>query len=320
MKLALVFNLDDHKLSRDNYSQVYRSQFVALMQRFDSVQYVVESCSAKDIEADVIIFYDVHSAHHIVIDGIEKHSAVKYEYLNDPHQKETVGVLNVSNRFICKLNCKARIARVLERGVSYIICPSTTGYFKHFAPLLGKRAEEMLLWFPLSPTIRYFTHRTMLLPQRAPLVLGNGSMAKSGDVEGYQFRQWAYRQKCIYFRNHCLGGGNIPKGKDYPDYLALFVGGLALNSVYTVPKYSEIPLAGCVCFAQEHPDYTKMGFKDGESCIYVNKENFVDTINAFKSDIPSYQPIADAGRKLMEDNWTAEKFADHIWQHAKDRV
>ncbi len=322
MRLALIFKEKDNKLLPSTYSQAYRSQFLALANRFEWMTPVTKDCNAKDIDADVIVFYDVHSSHHIKIDGIEKHPAVKYEYINDPHQLETKGYYiqrnlpPTSGELIHKLGIEQRAKRILERRIDYVICPSTTGYYQFLAPHIGKCAEEMLLWFPTSPTIRYFKDRKRPLSRRGPHVLANGAVLEGINTNGYVFRRWAFEQDCVYHCNH-TATSSTPGGRDFPDFLANFAGALALNSVYCCPKYSEIPLAGCVAFVQEHPDYTKMGFRDGMNCIYVNKENFVDTINAFKSDVEAYQPIADAGRKLIEDNWTAEKFADFIYDHSK---
>jgi len=319
IKLALIYDVKDRKLQSDSYSQVYRSQFLALQHRFENVQHVVESCSADDIDADVIIFYDVHSSHHFKIDGIKHHGAIKYEYLNDPHQEDVKGRYNFDNSYIHKLGPKQRVKRLLLREVQYIICPSVNGYYEYLAPYLNGQADDMLLWFPASPTIRYFKNRTRPLAARIEKVLANGALAEGGTC-GYKFRRWAFQQKCVYFSPHYAENHKAPIGRDYPDFLAKFAGALALNSIYIVPKYLEIPLAGCVCFAQKHPDYERMGFKNGKNCIFVDKENFTDVIEGFKKDVSSFQKIADAGRELIEEKWTAECFADCIYNHAKKRL
>jgi hypothetical protein len=113
-----------------------------------------------------------------------------------------------------------------------------------------------------------------------------------------------------------MANPSVPRGLDYPNLLIRYAGALALCDTHAPPKYVEIPMSGCVCFAQYQKDYERMGFKDLESCIYVTKENFKDVINDFKNNVEDYQCIADAGRKLIEENWTADKFADFIYNHA----
>jgi len=121
---------------------------------------------------------------------------------------------------------------------------------------------------------------------------------------------------------HALHDPDTPKGDKFIEFLSGWAGALALTNFAVVPKYLEIPLAGCVCFAQQHEDYVRMGFKDMESCIFVDRGNFekrvVDFINARPAN--SYQSIADAGRKIVEENYTAEHFAEFIYQHMEKAI
>ena len=60
MKLALIYDKNDHKLTPEAYSQCYRYQFLALQKVYDEVIHITEECDILDVDADVIIFYDVH--------------------------------------------------------------------------------------------------------------------------------------------------------------------------------------------------------------------------------------------------------------------
>jgi len=71
-------------------------------------------------------------------------------------------------------------------------------------------------------------------------------------------------------------------------------------------------------FCRKAEDYEQMGFKDMENCIYIDKDNFKERTQKFlNSDLREYQKIANAGRELIEQKWTAEKFADALYEHAK---
>jgi hypothetical protein len=313
LKCAVVFNKEDRKLLPSAYSWTYRDMFWALGERFDT-RSVTKPCSAKDIEADVIIFFDVHSSHHIKIDGIENHNAVKYEYFNDPHQEDFEGYYQ-DNSYVKKLGAEKRCRRAKERGVRYIICPYKNGYHQYIEPYAG---DMEFIWFPVAPRAR----NTMRPPlaKRKPLVLCNGHLWRGVDeFRPYEFRGWASRQPSVCSLPHWTLDKEIPSGNTYQTFLCLFAGALALCDTYVVPKYLEIPLTKTLCFAQYQPEYEDMGFKDGESCIYVTKENFNETIEAFKANPAEYQPIADKGYETAL-NWTAEKFAEHIYQHAKERI
>ena len=45
----------------------------------------------------------------------------------------------------------------------------------------------------------------------------------------------------------------------------------------------------------------------------MNKGNFEERIRDFLSSIQSYQSIADAGIKLVGDNYTAKHFANFVY-------
>ena len=317
MKCSLVYSPTDSKLITVSYSQVYRDQWLALGKRFEQIQSITDDCSAEDIDGDVIIFYDPHSSHHIQIDGIEKHKAVKYEYMDDPHQFEVKGQHQVTGEDVHKLGTKGRIQRAKDRNIDYIICPYTESYFKCFSKLLDE-PEKKLVWFPPCPDIERYEPEPLV--KRKPEVLANGAVRHLPGFDGYELRKWAHKQPEVTYVEHCMFDKSTPRGFDYPDLLLSYAGALALCDTHVPPKYIEIPMAGCVCFAQKQPDYDRMGFKDGENCFYVNKKNFKDTIEAFRHDVEQYQRVADAGRKLIEENWTADKFADFIYCHAKGKI
>ena len=325
MKLAIIYNKDDHKLSLQSYSQTYRHMFDALIERFDKVQRVTENCSAKDIEADVIIIFDVHSSHHIEIENLTNHKALKYSYLNDPHQLDMNGMYK-DRTPVRKLGAKNRVKRLLERGVRYIICPYQDGYFKFIAPhveAFGIHPEKTLVWFPVAPRNPNGTTQTALKPisQRRGLVIGNGHVWKGmKGFRPYELRRWAYQQPSVDYIKHCLDDPRVPKGSMFTYLLRNWAAALALTDWYVVPKYLEIPMAGCLCIAQEQPDYVRMGFKDGENCLFVSQKNFNSVIRGVKEDISFYQSIADAGRKLAENKYTDKHFADYIYNHARRKL
>lgn len=313
MKLAIVYDPTFPKLRPNAYSQSYRDQFLALCERFEQVQHVVADCNAADIDADVIIFYDIHSAHHITIADVAQHKAIKYEYFNDPYQQEVKGTY-ADGTPVHKLGAKQRSERAMQRGADYIICPYTNHYWKYIAPHVDK-PDKRLLWFPVAPAPRL--QEVPLLAERRQQVLANGATWRVElDVRPYHFRRWAFAQECVTYVPHAACDGTVPKGDAFQAMLASFAGALALCDTHNVPKYQEIPLAGCVCFAQKNVDYERMGFSDGINCVIVNRDNFNERVTGFLCDVESYQQIADAGRKLIEDNWTAKHFAEYIYRHS----
>ena len=150
MKLAIVYNQKERKLQDCSYAYAYRGMLDAVIRKFSidsKIQYINFDCHYLDINADVILFFDVHSSHHINITGIEKHSALKIEYMSDPHQKELKGIYQQTGQHVHKLSAEQRIKRAAERGVHYIICPVKEQYYKWLAPHIndycGHSADDM---------------------------------------------------------------------------------------------------------------------------------------------------------------------------------
>lgn len=309
MRLTLIYDPECPKLRLDAYSQCYRDMFLALQRRFGDVQHVTKNCSACDIDGDVVIFYDIHSSHHIEIDGIANHKSVKYEYFNDPWQPEFEGKYKDGTP-VHKLNPEQRSLRAIKRNIDFIICPYENLYWRFISPYLGER----LVWFPIAPDDSRFICPP--LSQREPEVLWNGAAwGGQAGFHPYEFRMWAINRDGITKAVHSIANPDTPAGLKYPEFLARYAGALALCDTHICPKYSEIPMAGCVCFAQELYDYKKMGFKDMESCVFVTKGNFDGRISDFKNNIQDYQMIADGGREIMK-KYTADKFAEYIYGHA----
>lgn len=307
MKLALIYNPNDSKILPSAYSCTYRDMLLAVRERFAPVLHITESCEAAAIEADVILFWDIHSSHHIELKGIEQHPAVKIEYFNDPHQREQKGVYRGTGHSFHKLSAEQRTERAKRRGVQYIICPYRDGYERHIAPHAG---DVKLLWFPVSPKNRRKTPSPLFT--RKPEVLANGHLWGGEDgFHPYEFRQWAFDRPGPTVADHAIVSQS-PKGPHYQAWLSQYAAALALCDVYVVPKYLEIPMAGCVCFCQMLPDYTAMGFVDGVNCISVDRHTFDAQIADFLHAPQAYQSIASAGRELAAGRYTAAHFAQFL--------
>lgn len=314
MKTALVFSLRDNKLLPESYSQVFRSMLRALSREL-SPQIINESCHINDIDADAVIFFDPHSTHLIKIDGIEDSSVLKYEFMDDPHQIEMFGLHKTTGIKFQKLGAGGRIRRALTRGIDYIICPHKESYYKYFGPYLNDKSEDMLVWFPCAPDQKYFTNRSLPLRNRRPEILANGATWAFETYHPYRFRYWAFQQPEVTFIPHYIKDQNVPSGILYPRFLAGYAGALALCEAHVCPKHMEIPLAGCLCFVQKIDEYMELGFEDQKNCITINQENFSERLNHFLKNPSAYQDIADAGRRLVEENYTASHFAGFIRRH-----
>ncbi len=309
MRLAIVYNPQDPKLAPTAYSWTYRDMLLAVMERFAPVVHVTASCEAAAIEADAILFYDVHSEHEIEIAGLDMHPAVKIEYFNDPHQRTQSGVRRSTGLPFRKLGAAERCERARRRGVTAIVCPYREGFHRFLAPHAGGME---LWWHPVAPKDR--RSNAAILTDRRPEVLGNGHCwAGEEGFRPYEFRRWAFGREHVTCVPHALDGGAVG-GALYQGWLSQWAAALALCDDYVVPKYLEIPLAGCVTICQMHAEYAEMWFVDGESCIAVDRNNFDERVRDFLAHPGQYQMMADLGRQVAKQ-WTADRFAE--WLHKR---
>ena len=95
----------------------------------------------------------------------------------------------------------------------------------------------------------------------------------------------------------------IKKGKytndDYPTYLARYRASIAATTFYPTLKYWENPAAGCLTFMEitERNDGKYIGFKDNESAIFINENNYKEKFEEFLNDPDNtrWEEIATAG-------------------------
>ncbi|MCP4537782.1 MAG: glycosyltransferase family 1 protein [Chloroflexi bacterium] len=305
MKLAIIYDPTFPKLTAQAYSQTYRDMFLALIDRYEEVQEITESCSAQDIEADHIIFFDIHSCHDITIDGVAQHKAVKFEYFNDPYQEPERRTYH-NGVTVVKMGPKERSIRANERGVKYVISPQSNMFYKHIAP----HFDGKLLWFPPAPMPR--VKRVSLLAERKAEVLASGHLWQGHPgFRPYAFRRWAALRDDVTLVKHSLDNG-APCGDEYQKFLSGYAACLALCDTQMIPKYLEIPMAGCLCLAQDQYDYAVMGMADYHSCVLVNRANFADIVEDVKRKPSDYQTIANNGMNLILNNWTAKHFAEKV--------
>lgn len=318
MKVALIYNPDDYKLRPDSYSQSYRQMLLVLIKYLEtepgvSVEKIHRSTPAHAIDADVIIFFDIHSSHHIEIEGIEKHPSLKYEYFDDPHQQEVQGRYSDGTP-VHKLGARSRCHRALNRTIDFIISPYKEAFFRFLSPHLCGMGRKMLFHFPIAPNINLFKNRHFPFHAREQSILANGSLNCWGDL--YRFRRQVFAHPKVKLVQHHLRNPTTIAGVSYADeMLRWYAAGLALAAWFPVPKYFEMPLAGCVTFMQWNWDIYELGFRDYENCIYIDESNFDERIRDFLAHPMDYCDIAKRGMDWVEHHYTAQHFAAALYNH-----
>ena len=110
--------------------------------------------------------------------------------------------------------------------------------------------------------------------------------------------------------NISIKNGKYPND-DYVTYLTRYRASIAATTFYPTLKYWENAAAGCLTFMEitEKNDGEFIGFRDNETCIYINEKNYEKKFQEFLSDPDNkkWEEIAQSGRdfamnELNNDN------------------
>jgi len=114
-----------------------------------------------------------------------------------------------------------------------------------------------------------------------------------------------------YVHYEGMKDGKYPFAGNFPKYLSQYRTAIAACTVYPVQKYWEMPAAGCLTFMEmtERNDGSYLGFKDGETSIFINEKNYKKKFEEFLNDPDNkkWQEIASAGREHVMSDLTNEK-------------
>jgi len=154
-------------------------------------------------------------------------------------------------------------------------------------------------------------------------VMGNKSMkSRIANKLLNQFSGWwLYKLRTIcnelpYVHHEGMKDGKYPFVGSFPEYLSQFRAAIAACTFYPVQKYWEIPAAGCLTFMEmtEKNDGSYLGFKDGETSIFINEKNYKKKFEEFLNDPENkkWQEIACAGREHVMSNLTNEKAVESL--------
>jgi len=103
----------------------------------------------------------------------------------------------------------------------------------------------------------------------------------------------------------------------YPLLLQKYQTSIAASSDAPTPKYWEIPAAGCLTF-MEITNFNRgkeiLEFEDGESAIFINKNNYKEKFEEYLSDPDNkkWEKIAKKGREYVLKNCNNDKGVESL--------
>jgi len=119
-----------------------------------------------------------------------------------------------------------------------------------------------------------------------------------------------------YVHYEGMEDGKYPFADNFPKYLSQYRAAIAACTFYPVQKYLEMAAAGCLTFMEmtERNDGYYLGFKDGETAIFINEKNYKKRFEEFLNDPDNkkWQEIACAGREYVMSNLTNEKAVESL--------
>jgi len=105
-------------------------------------------------------------------------------------------------------------------------------------------------------------------------------------------------------------------GDNYSLLLEKYATAIAATTVFPTQKYWEIPAAGCLTFMEiTKENYGEfLGFKDGESAIFINEKNYKEKFSEYISDTenPKWEKIANEGQKFTMNELNNDKATESL--------
>lgn len=195
-----------------------------------------------------------------------------------------------------------RIAFVMEIAdlVFLVYCNQAAKYW------LYRKHMHKCVWMPWSVPDRYFDYPTTPWQERKDAILLSGRISRQ-----YKLRNRIYE----YISRHENLNVDILEHPSYDvknplhriigiafiEFLASYKYAIATTAYdYTVAKYMEIPAAGCLLIAEPTSDLPQLGFRDGENCIMIARDNYKETL--CRRELLGDERMARRGYDLVRNN------------------
>jgi len=135
------------------------------------------------------------------------------------------------------------------------------------------------------------------------------------NAQWYHYKLRTICNKLPYV-DHPEKNGVTYTGDDYPLLLSKYRAAIASTSIFPTRKYLEIPAAGCLTFMEitDRNMGKYLGYKDGETAIFINENNYKNKFEEFLSDPdnPKWEEIANAGRKYTLEELNNDKAVESL--------
>jgi len=298
-RLGLVLNKDFHE--KNQWCSATTFYLVeAIKSRFEYVYIQSQSDYEENLgSVDILISMEPGWASPVLeltrTSGLrEKLSGIpSYIFYSDPHSG------------------KWREDYFLNNGLDYVLTFYNGPIRYHFR----KIPPNKLVHFPWSVPDQWVGNSPIRFNGQSKICCFGGSKS-----DAYVVRNWCRTFDFVESFANSGVENKIMTDDEYIDWLsqkdaAIAAGSDSVKYRLTVPKYFEIPAAGCLVFAQHTDDLGLLGFKHNENCIIFDRSNFKELAKEYLAHPQDYLNMRRGGRELIRERHTVSRRMDFLERH-----
>lgn len=188
---------------------------------------------------------------------------------------------------------------VIQNDIEYVL----TQYYSPFKRHFSRWDEYKLVHFPWAmPESFIIDADEISLDDRRLVVLGDAG------GEPYETREWCSEFPFVSDPHRDTFANKTYSRGGYYEWLRNFDAVVAANSLsddfrYVTAKFTEIPAAGALLFAQFSEDLSRMGFSE-ENCVIFTKDDFERKAKDYLDDPEAYLDRRRRGAELIAERHT----------------
>lgn len=312
IRVVFIYKRTTAYLSRNHFSTTYYHFFMSALRRNERINVTYfptgnsfDTTALKD-KFDIILLY---------------------ENFNSNMPDELIGIQKLNIPVICSLvDAQHDIPRELfheKYKIDYYFSIVPESFFYKYYP---RSYKYKVILFGVEPSLY-----TNIIPYNQRIknrILNSGNVATTKLASRMlksllhpasdPYRHYKLRTSCnkLPYVDYTTTLGHEYVGDKYPLLLSKYAAAIAATTSTPTIKYLEIPAAGCLTFMEitEKNNGWYLGFKDGETAVFINERNYKDKFNEYLSDLenPKWEKIANDGRKYVLNELNNDKAVESL--------
>lgn len=252
-----------------------------------------------------------------------------FENRNNCEPDELIGIEKLDIPVIAKVG-DPYAAKKINAGywhekykINAYFCNVQESYFYKYYPSNYKFKTilyglEPSLYYEVTPFNKRIKNRILNSGAAANMKIHSRIIKYLLNPEGNAYKMYRLRTLCnnLPYVDYTPTLQHQYTGDKYPLLLQKYAAAIAATTIIPTMKYYEIPAAGCLTFMEitEKNKGEFLGFKDGETAIFITEKNYTKKFEEYLQDIdnPKWEKIANAGREYALNNLNNDKAVDSL--------